>query len=164
MPAPVAPAGGAVRTLRPATPSPALLIAAPTPAPPNVSPAAPGPVPPERHPLHPHLRDPEEAAHALDPSTLCAPTPRGRTGRPYVSLIHGGHAAFGTLDADRARIAFLDHFCQICGHPLDERCFLIVRPADIARGPLARTSTAPRVPALYCCNLSHAHPPSVRDF
>ncbi|MFF3957366.1 cell envelope biogenesis protein OmpA [Streptomyces sp. NPDC001890] len=53
---------------------------------------------------------------------------------PYVSLIHDGHAAFGTLDADRARTAFLHHLCQICGHPLDERCFLIVRPADIARG------------------------------
>ncbi|MET7490592.1 cell envelope biogenesis protein OmpA [Streptomyces sp. NPDC005538] len=52
---------------------------------------------------------------------------------PYVSLIHGGHAAFGTLDADQARTAFLDHLCQICGHPLDERCWLIVRPADIAR-------------------------------
>ena len=53
---------------------------------------------------------------------------------PYVSLIHGGHAAFGSLDADRARTAFLDRLCQICGQPLDERCFLIVRPADVARG------------------------------
>jgi hypothetical protein len=53
---------------------------------------------------------------------------------PYVSLIPGGHAAFGTLDADRARTAFLPHLCQVCRHPLDERCFLIVRPADIARG------------------------------
>ncbi|MFJ9580618.1 cell envelope biogenesis protein OmpA [Streptomyces sp. NPDC101191] len=52
---------------------------------------------------------------------------------PHVSLIHGGHAAFGTLDADRARTAFLDRLCQICGHRLDERCWLIVRPADIAR-------------------------------
>ncbi|MGW3335759.1 cell envelope biogenesis protein OmpA [Streptomyces rubiginosohelvolus] len=53
---------------------------------------------------------------------------------PYVSLIHGGHAAFGTLDADRARTAFHHHLCQICRQPLDERCWLIVRPADIARG------------------------------
>ncbi|MEU5281677.1 hypothetical protein AB0G87_35310 [Streptomyces asoensis] len=26
---------------------------------------------------------------------------------PYVSLIHNGHAVFGSLDADRARHAFL---------------------------------------------------------
>lgn len=61
---------------------------------------------------------------------------------PYVSLIHGGHAVFGTLDANRARIAFLRHLCQICRQPLDERCYLIVRPADIPR------SVAPE-PALH---------------
>ncbi|MFF9171850.1 MULTISPECIES: cell envelope biogenesis protein OmpA [unclassified Streptomyces] len=53
---------------------------------------------------------------------------------PYVSLIHGGHAAFGSLDADRARTAFLHRLCQICGERLDARCFLIVRPADVSRG------------------------------
>ncbi|MFC8372771.1 hypothetical protein ACFUIT_33240 [Streptomyces sp. NPDC057239] len=53
---------------------------------------------------------------------------------PWVSLIHGGHAAFGSLDADRARTAFLRRLCQICGQLLDERCYLIVRPADAARG------------------------------
>jgi hypothetical protein len=53
---------------------------------------------------------------------------------PWVSLIHGGHAAFGSLDADRARTAFLRRLCQICGQPLDERCFLIVRPADVIKG------------------------------
>ncbi|MFD7708613.1 cell envelope biogenesis protein OmpA [Streptomyces sp. NPDC059786] len=53
---------------------------------------------------------------------------------PYVSLVHGGHAAFGSLDADRARQAFLHRLCQTCGQPLDERCFLIVRPADVSRG------------------------------
>ncbi|MFJ9662927.1 cell envelope biogenesis protein OmpA [Streptomyces griseoflavus] len=53
---------------------------------------------------------------------------------PWVSLIHGGHAAFGSLDAGRARTAFLRRLCQICGQLLDERCYLIVRPADAARG------------------------------
>ncbi|MGX1915969.1 cell envelope biogenesis protein OmpA [Streptomyces phaeochromogenes] len=53
---------------------------------------------------------------------------------PWVSLIHGGHAAFGSLDPRRARIAFLRCLCQICGERLDERCFLIVRPADVIRG------------------------------
>lgn len=53
---------------------------------------------------------------------------------PWVSLIHGGHAAFGSLDADRALTAFLHRLCQICGQHLDERCFLIVRPADAAQG------------------------------
>jgi len=53
---------------------------------------------------------------------------------PWVSLIHGGHAAFGSLDADRARTAFLRRLCQICGQLLDERCYLIVRPTDAARG------------------------------
>lgn len=52
---------------------------------------------------------------------------------PWVSLIHGGHAAFGSLDTDRARTAFLRRLCQICGQFLDERCYLIVRPADAAR-------------------------------
>lgn len=53
---------------------------------------------------------------------------------PYVSLIHGGHAAFGSLDAERARTALMQRLCQICGEPLEERCFLIVRPADVVRG------------------------------
>ncbi|GAB1331782.1 cell envelope biogenesis protein OmpA [Streptomyces sennicomposti] len=53
---------------------------------------------------------------------------------PWVSLIHGGHAAFGSLDAERARTAFLHRLCQICGQHLDERCFLIVRPADVTQG------------------------------
>ncbi|MEU9370429.1 hypothetical protein AB0D71_38335 [Streptomyces avermitilis] len=53
---------------------------------------------------------------------------------PYVSLIHGGHATFGSLDAERARTAFVRRLCQICGERLEERCFLIVRPADVVRG------------------------------
>ncbi|WP_331732657.1 cell envelope biogenesis protein OmpA [Streptomyces sp. NBC_00989] len=52
---------------------------------------------------------------------------------PWVSLIHNGHAAFGSLDAERALRAYRDRLCQICGHELDERCFLIVRPSDQAR-------------------------------
>ncbi|MFF8932264.1 cell envelope biogenesis protein OmpA [Streptomyces longwoodensis] len=53
---------------------------------------------------------------------------------PYVTLIHDGHAAFGVLDADKAHAAFRRRLCQICGQPLDERCFLLVRPADAAEG------------------------------
>ncbi|MGX1247444.1 hypothetical protein RKD46_008633 [Streptomyces pseudovenezuelae] len=53
---------------------------------------------------------------------------------PWISLIHNGHAAFGSLDAERAFRAYRDRLCQICGQELDERCFLIVHPADQARG------------------------------
>ena len=53
---------------------------------------------------------------------------------PYVSLIHNGHAVFGSLDADRAHRAFLQHLCQICAQPLQERFFVIVRPADQQQG------------------------------
>ncbi|MFJ8158517.1 cell envelope biogenesis protein OmpA [Streptomyces sp. NPDC094468] len=53
---------------------------------------------------------------------------------PHVSLIHNGHAVFGSLDADRALAAFLQRLCQICGQRLTERCYLIVRPADEERG------------------------------
>ncbi|MFC0843442.1 cell envelope biogenesis protein OmpA [Streptomyces noboritoensis] len=53
---------------------------------------------------------------------------------PWVSLIHDGHAAFGSLDAERARTTFLHGLCQICGQPLDVRCFVIVRPADVVQG------------------------------
>nr|WP_205614708.1 cell envelope biogenesis protein OmpA [Streptomyces chartreusis] len=53
---------------------------------------------------------------------------------PYVSLIHNGHAVFGSLDADRARRAFLQRLCQICSQPLEERFFVVVRPADQQRG------------------------------
>ncbi|MGV9705320.1 cell envelope biogenesis protein OmpA [Streptomyces sp. NPDC003483] len=53
---------------------------------------------------------------------------------PYVTFTHGGHTAFGSLDAERARTALLHRLCQICGKPLEERCFLIVRPADADRG------------------------------
>ncbi|MEV5850388.1 cell envelope biogenesis protein OmpA [Streptomyces sp. NPDC051985] len=53
---------------------------------------------------------------------------------PYVSLIHNGHAVFGSLDADRTRHAFLQRLCQICSQPLEERFFVIVRPADQQQG------------------------------
>jgi hypothetical protein len=53
---------------------------------------------------------------------------------PYVTLIHDGHAAFGVLDADKARAAFRRLLCQICEQPLGERCFLLVRPADVVEG------------------------------
>ncbi|MFE8018254.1 cell envelope biogenesis protein OmpA [Streptomyces antibioticus] len=52
---------------------------------------------------------------------------------PYVTLVHGGHAAFGTLDADKTINAFRRRLCQICGQPLDERCYLLVRPADVVK-------------------------------
>ncbi|MFJ4748894.1 hypothetical protein [Streptomyces albogriseolus] len=52
----------------------------------------------------------------------------------WVSLVHGGYAAFGSLHAERALAAFLRRLCQICGQPLDERCYLIVRPADVVQG------------------------------
>ncbi|MGW7719811.1 cell envelope biogenesis protein OmpA [Streptomyces chartreusis] len=41
---------------------------------------------------------------------------------------------FGSLDAGRARSAFLQHLCQICSQPLEERFFVIVRPADEQHG------------------------------
>ncbi|MGW7570758.1 hypothetical protein ACWGJV_31360 [Streptomyces tendae] len=53
---------------------------------------------------------------------------------PYATLIHDGDAAFGVLDADKAINAFRRRLCQICEHPLDERCFLLVRPADVIKG------------------------------
>ncbi|WP_307813641.1 cell envelope biogenesis protein OmpA [Streptomyces sp. N35] len=65
----------------------------------------------------------------------CAHRPRaGGLVVPYVTLIHNGHAAFGTLDADKTRRAFTQRLCQICEQPLNERCFLIVRPADVTEG------------------------------
>ncbi|MEU9222001.1 cell envelope biogenesis protein OmpA [Streptomyces sp. NPDC048376] len=53
---------------------------------------------------------------------------------PWVSLVHGGHAAFGSLDAERALTPFLRRLCQIRGQTLNERCYLIVRPADAVQG------------------------------
>ncbi|MET9089433.1 cell envelope biogenesis protein OmpA, partial [Streptomyces sp. NPDC004237] len=53
---------------------------------------------------------------------------------PYVSLVHNGHAVFGSIDAGRARHAFLQRLCQICARPLEERFFVIVRPADQKHG------------------------------
>jgi hypothetical protein len=53
---------------------------------------------------------------------------------PYVTLIHDGHAAFGVLDADRTLDAFRRRLCQICAQRLDERCYLLVRPADVVKG------------------------------
>ncbi|MEU6511036.1 cell envelope biogenesis protein OmpA [Streptomyces sp. NPDC046942] len=65
----------------------------------------------------------------------CAHRPRsGGLVVPWVTLIHDGHAALGVLDADRTLTAFRRRLCQICGQRLDERCFLIVRPADVAQG------------------------------
>ncbi|MFJ8142636.1 cell envelope biogenesis protein OmpA [Streptomyces sp. NPDC096013] len=53
---------------------------------------------------------------------------------PYVTLIHGGHVAFGVLDADRALTALRRRLCQICAQQINERCFLLVRPADVVKG------------------------------
>ncbi|MFJ1839965.1 cell envelope biogenesis protein OmpA [Streptomyces sp. NPDC088175] len=53
---------------------------------------------------------------------------------PWISLVHNGHAVFGSLNADRARLAFLQRLCQICSQPLEERFFVIVRPADQEQG------------------------------
>jgi len=53
---------------------------------------------------------------------------------PWISLMHSGHAAFGTINADLARCAFLGKLCQICGQPLDERFMVIVRPDDVTKG------------------------------
>ncbi|MFI8221304.1 cell envelope biogenesis protein OmpA [Streptomyces sp. NPDC085932] len=73
---------------------------------------------------------------------------------PWVSLIHGGHAAFGSLDADRARTAFLRRLCQICGQHLNERCYLVVRPADAARGHAPEPALHPE-----CLPYTAAHCP-----
>ncbi|MFF4699890.1 cell envelope biogenesis protein OmpA [Streptomyces chattanoogensis] len=65
----------------------------------------------------------------------CSARPRsGGLVVPYVSLIHNGHAVFGSMDAARARHAFLARLCQLCSQPLDERFFVIVRPADATHG------------------------------
>ncbi|MEU1273623.1 cell envelope biogenesis protein OmpA [Streptomyces sp. NPDC005799] len=53
---------------------------------------------------------------------------------PYVAFTHNGHATFGALDAERARTAFTEKLCQICGQPLNERAYVIVRPADEITG------------------------------
>jgi hypothetical protein len=65
---------------------------------------------------------------------------------PWISVVHGGaapswlpvadhgHAVFGSLDPRRVRRAFLERLCQTCGQPLAERCFLVVRPADVEHG------------------------------
>ncbi|MGW1815323.1 cell envelope biogenesis protein OmpA [Streptomyces sp. NPDC002125] len=65
----------------------------------------------------------------------CSARPRsGGLVVPYVSLIHNGHAVFGSLDRARTHQAFLDRLCQLCGDPLNERFIALVRPADAAHG------------------------------
>ncbi|GAA2917489.1 cell envelope biogenesis protein OmpA [Streptomyces erythrogriseus] len=73
---------------------------------------------------------------------------------PWVSLIHGGHAAFGSLDAERARTAFLHRLCQICGQHMDERCFLVVRLADVTQGCSPEPALHPE-----CLSYAAAHCP-----
>ncbi|WP_369383293.1 cell envelope biogenesis protein OmpA [Streptomyces sp. cg36] len=53
---------------------------------------------------------------------------------PWVSLTHNGHTAFGSLDASRMRHAFYQRLCQICSGHLEERFFVLVRPADQGLG------------------------------
>ncbi|GGP80841.1 hypothetical protein GCM10010278_69220 [Streptomyces melanogenes] len=53
---------------------------------------------------------------------------------PWVSLTHNGHTAFGSLDASRMRHAFHRRLCQICSGRLEERFFVLVRPADQGQG------------------------------
>ncbi|MGW0670602.1 cell envelope biogenesis protein OmpA [Streptomyces sp. NPDC002746] len=72
---------------------------------------------------------------ALPIPQRCSARPRsGGLVVPWVSLIHNGHAAFGSLDRARTRRAFLSRLCQLCGDPLNERFIAIVRPADAANG------------------------------
>ncbi|KUN57293.1 cell envelope biogenesis protein OmpA [Streptomyces canus] len=51
-----------------------------------------------------------------------------------MAFTHDGHVTFGAPDAGRTRTAFTAMPCQICGQPLDERAFVIVRPTDEANG------------------------------
>ena len=87
---------------------------------------------------------------------------------PYVTLIHDGHTAFGVLDADKTNNAFRRRLCQICEQPLDERFFLLVRPADMRTGCSPEPALHPRVPALHRRALPdaerhpHALPPQPR--
>lgn len=53
---------------------------------------------------------------------------------PAVSIVHNGHAVFGSLDSRRLRRVLLGRLCQVCEQPLTERLYLIVRQADEERG------------------------------
>ncbi|MDQ0994806.1 cell envelope biogenesis protein OmpA [Streptomyces sp. V3I7] len=84
----------------------------------------------------------------------CADRPQsGGLVVPYVSVVHNGHAAFGSLDAERTLAALLRRLCQICGQSLNERCFLIARPADVAQGYTAEPALHPEClpyTAIHC--------------
>lgn len=53
---------------------------------------------------------------------------------PWISFQHGGHSAFGTIDAVRAQQALTERLCQVCGEELEERFCLAVRPMDVRVG------------------------------
>jgi hypothetical protein len=50
-----------------------------------------------------------------------------------------GRYLFGTLDQHRQRQAIVQHRCQVCGRPLDERSILLMRLSDLRR----RSTTEP---------------------
>ncbi|TLQ39278.1 cell envelope biogenesis protein OmpA [Streptomyces marianii] len=53
---------------------------------------------------------------------------------PFISYAHGGHALFGSVNPLRRAEALLCRLCQICGHRLEERFCLAVRPMDVRAG------------------------------
>lgn len=79
--------------------------------------------------MHPH----PPPQHGIPARCTHRPTAGGLV-IPWVAFTHDGHVTFGALDAERTRTAFTAMLCQICGCPLDERAFVIVRPPDEANG------------------------------
>ncbi|WP_226961347.1 MULTISPECIES: cell envelope biogenesis protein OmpA [Streptomyces] len=67
---------------------------------------------------------------------------------------HAGRVVFGAIDADRRRAAFVHRLCQICGEPLEERIYLLVRPMDVRAGVAPEPAVHPE-----CLGYARQHCP-----
>lgn len=71
---------------------------------------------------------------------------------PWVPCPTTGTPYSRSLDADRARLAFLQHLCQICPQPFEQRFLILVRPADQEQGYSPEIELHPECQsACRCC-------------
>jgi hypothetical protein len=87
---------------------------------------------------------PDRTPHSPAIPLVCTDRPlAGGLVVPWITLIHNGHPILGVVDERRRRAALTHGLCQICGQPLHDRAYLLVRPQDLRTGHVTEPALHP---------------------